>query len=59
MGYNLWKANNPNAKVDGSDIIDNNLRKILNNLEEDKFYRINEDKVLYEEAIKNIKSDPL
>ena len=30
FGYNVWKANNPNSKVEGSTIIDKNLQKKIN-----------------------------
>ena len=41
LGYNLWKGNNPNSLVEGGVIIDENLRKEINNIPKDKFYGIN------------------
>ena len=58
FGYNVWKANNPNSKVEGSTFIDENLQKQIDKVPKDKFYRINEDKIFLEQAIKNIKENP-
>lgn len=58
FGYNVWKANNPNSKVEGSTIIDKNLQKQIDGVPKDKFYRINEDKIFLEEGIKYIKENP-
>jgi hypothetical protein len=58
FGYNLWKANNPNAKVEGSLVIDNELQQKIDKVPKDKFYRINEDRIFLNEAIKNIKENP-
>jgi len=58
FGYNLWKANNPNAKVEGSLLIDDELQQKIGAIPKDKFYRINEDKIFLKEAIKNIKENP-
>ena len=54
FGYNVWKANNPNAKVEGSTVIDDNLQKQIDKVAKDKFYRINEDKIFFNEGIKYI-----
>ena len=58
FGYNVWKANNSNSKVEGSEIIDLSLQKKIDQVSKDKFYRINEDKIFLEEGIQNIKERP-
>ena len=58
FGYNLWKGNNPNSKVDGSGIIYENFQDKIDKITKDKFYRINEDKLFFTEAVKNLKNDP-
>tara|TARA_Y100000590_G_scaffold453018_1_gene597277 strand:- start:93 stop:1307 length:1215 start_codon:yes stop_codon:yes gene_type:complete len=58
FGYNLWKGNNPNAKVEGSAFMENDLLIKREKIPKDKYYRIAEDKILANEAIKNIKNDP-
>tara|TARA_Y100000590_G_scaffold426042_1_gene534648 strand:- start:3100 stop:4320 length:1221 start_codon:yes stop_codon:yes gene_type:complete len=58
FGYNVWKANNPNSKVEGSTFIDDNLQKQIDKVTKDRFYRINEDKIFLNQAIKNIKENP-
>ena len=63
FGYNLWKGNHPFAKekssVAGSMIVNDGLMDKVNNVEINKFYRLNWDKIFLDEAIKNIKSDPI
>ena len=63
FGYNLWKGNHPYAKensiVEGSMIVDEELRKKIDKIKIDKFYRINYDDIFKKLAIKNIKEDPL
>ena len=59
FGFNLWKGNNRNSKVEGSFLIEKNLQDKIDKVPKDKFYRINFDKVFLSEAIKNIKDDPL
>ena len=59
FGFNLWKGNNQNSKVEGSFIVEKNLQNKIDEVPKDKFYRINFDKVFLLEAIKNIKNDPL
>ena len=54
----MWKANNPNAKVEGFTAIDNELQQKIDKVPKDKFYRINEDRIFLNEAIKNIKENP-
>ena len=58
FGYNLWKANNPSSKVEGYSIVDDGLQQKIDKIPRDKFYRINEDKIYLNQAIKHIKEDP-
>ena len=58
FGYNFWKGNNPNSKVEGSEFINENFQILIDKIPKDKFYRINEDTIYIHEAIKNIKKDP-
>ena len=58
FGYNVWKANNPNSKVEGSGFIDNDLQKKIDKIPKDKFYRINEDKIFLKEGVKYIMEEP-
>jgi hypothetical protein len=58
FGFNVWKANNPNSKIEGSDIIDSDLQKKIDKIPKNKFYRINEDKIFLSEGIKNIIENP-
>ena len=58
FGYNLWKGNNLNSQVEGSETISEDLQNSIDEIPIDKFYRINEDKVFINEAIRNIKDDP-
>ncbi len=58
VGYNVWKANNPNSKVEGSTLIDDNLQQKIDKIPKDKFYRINEDKIFLKEGIRYIIEEP-
>ena len=58
LGYNLWKGNNPKSKVEGFETPDKNLKYTIQKIPKDKFYRINENKIYMDVAIKNIKDDP-
>ena len=58
FGFNLWKGNNQNSKVEGSFIIENTLQNKINKIPKNKFYRINFDKIFLKEAVKNIKKNP-
>ena len=58
FGYNLWKGNNPNSKVEGSEFKNVIFQNLIEEIPKDKFYRINEDKIYIKESIKNIKEDP-
>ena len=57
FGYNLWKGNNLNSKVEGSELIEANLKEKINKVPKNKFYQINLDKLFLDEAIANILSD--
>ena len=59
FGYNLWQGNNPNSKVEGSEVIHKDFQSLIDKISKDKFYRINEDKIYIKEATKNIKEDPI
>jgi len=59
LGYNLWKGNNPNSLVEGGVIIDESLRKEINNIPKDKFYGINFNKIFLDRATENIINDPI
>jgi len=58
FGYNLWQGNNPNSNVEGSEIINKDLKDLIDKIPKDKFYRIKEDKIFITEAIENIKENP-
>ena len=58
FGFNLWKGNNQNSKVGGSFIIEKTLQNKIDKIPENKFFRINFDKIFLEEAVKNIKKNP-
>lgn len=58
FGFNLWKAYNPNSKVEGSYYPSKDLQNKLNNIPRNKFYRINENKIFLDQAINYIKDEP-
>jgi len=58
IGYNLWKGNNPNSRVEGDYNIDLSLGDQLNKIPKDKYFDINADKVFQKEGLKNIKNNP-
>ena len=58
FGYNLWKAYNPNANVEGYLFVSKGLQNKINNVEKNIYYRINEDKIYLEQALTYIKNDP-
>ena len=58
LGYNLWKGNNPNANVEGSESVDKSLLNKIDKIPEDKFYQINLDKIFLDQAIENIGKEP-
>ena len=58
FGYNVWKAYNPEAKVEGYYIQSEELKQKIDKVEKNIFYRINEDKVYLDQAIEYIKENP-
>ena len=59
-GYNFWKGSHPDAKgLEGSEIINDSLQKQIDKIPKDKFYGLNFDNLFLNEAIKNIKKDPI
>ena len=58
FGYNLWKAYNPNAKVEGYLFVSEELQNKINTVEKNIYYRINEDKIYLEQALTYINNDP-
>ena len=58
LGYNLWKGNNSNSTVEGSEFTNDNLKKEIYDIPKDKFFRINFDKIFMNEAKKNITNEP-
>ena len=73
FGYNLWKGSHPyaikNSLVEGAEIFDEyvpeNTAKevngfiVLDNVEKDKFYRFNFNDFFLDQAINNIKKEPV
>lgn len=58
-GFNLWKGNNKNSTVEGSDVIySNNLENQIKKIKSNSKYEIELDLIFKEEALRNIKSDP-
>ena len=58
LGFNLWKGNNPNSTVEGSEFTNDNLKKEIHDIPKDKSFRINFDKIFMNEAKKNITNEP-
>ena len=58
FGYNLWKAYNVNAKVEGYYEESDELKYKVSLVKKDINYRINEDKIYLDEAVKFIKQNP-
>ncbi len=58
FGYNLWQGNNPNSRVEGSELKNEKFQNLIDEITKDKFYRIEEDKIYIQESIKNINEDP-
>ena len=58
-GYNLWKGNNINSTIEGSDkITSKNLQEKISNIKVDSNYEIKLDQIFKEEAVNNIKKEP-
>ena len=62
LGYNLWKGNNELSRVEGFENFErenfSELKFKIDNLDKNKYYEIERDKVFLSEAIKNFKQDP-
>ena len=58
LGFNLWKGNNINSGVEGSQLINEQLKQKIDSVNKDKFFRINADKVFMKEAINNLINAP-
>ena len=59
-GYNFWKGSHPDAEgLEGSEIIDDNLQKQIDKIPKDKFYGLNFDNLFLDQAIINIKKEPV
>lgn len=58
FGYNLWKAYNMNAGVEGFYIESVSLKNKIEKVKKDNFYRINEDQIYLEDAKKFILENP-
>ena len=59
-GYNFWKGSHPDAKgLEGSEIINDSLQKQIDKIPKDKFYGLNFDNLFLDQAIKNIKKEPV
>ena len=59
-GYNLWKGSHPQAKgIEGSEIKNDSLQEKIDKIPKDKFYGLNYDNLFLDEAIKNIKKEPM
>ena len=56
FGYNLWKGNNPNSKVEGSTLMENDLQIQREKIPKDKYYRIIENEILIITKIVNSKT---
>ena len=58
FGYNLWKAYNINANVEGFYIESTSLKSKIEKVKKDTYYRINEDKLYLESAKEFILENP-
>ena len=63
LGYNLWKGNNQLSKVEGYGKFEidefKNLHEKVKSISKDKYYDINWDNIFLDEAINNIKQNPI
>lgn len=50
LGYNVWKAYNPDSKVEGFNVESEMLKFKISKVKKDIYYRINEDKIYLNEA---------
>lgn len=63
FGYNLWKGNNIDSKVEGSETIlafsADGLKTKINEIAKDNFYEINYDNLFLKSSVNFIKKDPI
>ena len=63
LGYNLWKGNNQLSIVEGYGKFEidefKNLHYKVKNIKENKYYEINWDDIFLDEAINNLKKNPI
>ena len=61
LGFNLWRGNHPNTSVDGNSNYeyDDDLKIQINQIEKNKYYEIEVDKVFLNKSLENIKNDPM
>ena len=63
VGYNLWKGNNIDSGVEGSESAAafsfNNINKKINEIPKNKYYDFNYDRLFLEEGWLFIKNDPI
>ena len=63
FGYNLWKGNNIDSNVEGSEsnlaFNTGGIKAKINRLKKIKFYDFNYDKIFFENSIKFIIEDPI
>jgi len=63
LGYNLWKGNNQLSTVEGYGKFEidefKNLHYKVKNIKENKYYEINWDDIFLDEAINNLKKNPI
>ena len=63
VGYNLWKGNNIDSGVEGSESAAafsfNNINKKINEIPKNKYYDFNYDRLFFEEGLLFIKNDPI
>lgn len=58
-GYNLWRGNHLNAKVEGNQYHDNEMKKKIEDIKFSKKYDLELDEMYMSEAVKNIKENPI
>lgn len=63
FGYNLWKGNNFDATVEGSETATafdrDNIDKKIDNLKKDKLYDFHYDEIFFKLSVQAIKQDPV
>ena len=61
LGFNLWRGNHPNTTIEGNSNYeyDEDLKNQINQIEKNKYYAIEVDKVFLNKSLENIKNDPM